>query len=232
MSPGEPRNRKDRRLFRQRRVRTALYACCAALLAGAFVWGALLCGQGAQAPPAATQRPQSVPEAAVPLAQPVESASSRAKTSPSPAPAMDTAAAAEDVIGGCTLVLPSLGLELPVSPVCTDEALLRSVCKFSGPQPGQKGNYVIAGHDFVSGAQFARLNELRPGDGVILRDRQNGEYAYAVYALELVTPEDVRALDVPANAAEVTLLTCADRNTKRLLVRCRLSPAQTPQHSP
>ena len=217
MSRDETRRTKPRRPFRIRRVRTALYICCAVFFAGAFVWGAVLYGQGTQVPESMQHSAVRQADAGDSPSQP-DGRSSAAKASPSPDPAQSDA----DVLTECTLIVPSLGLELPVSAVCSDEALLHSVCKFSGPQSGQKGNYVIAGHDFVSGAQFARLPQMNIGDRVVLRDKQNKEYTYTVYSMELVTPEDVASLAVPASATEATLLTCAQQNTKRLLVRCRL----------
>ncbi len=54
----------------------------------------------------------------------------------------------------CTLTVPALSLHLPVNACCDDQALKRSVCKFSGPAPGQAGNYVIVGHNYLSGARI------------------------------------------------------------------------------
>jgi LPXTG-site transpeptidase (sortase) family protein len=221
--------RRQRTPVRLRWVRAALNAGCAAFIAAAFVWGASLYRQGtppvSPAPSPKKPPPSSVrlTETGVPLAQPDKRASPSAKPSPSPVQTQgETPPPASDALVECALKIPSLSLELPISEVCTEETLLRYVCKFSGPQPGQEGNYVVAGHDFLSGAQFARLPEMRPGDKVIIRNRENREYTYTVYALQLVTPEDVQSLTVPEKAKEATLLTCARQNTMRLLVRCRL----------
>ena len=81
---------------------------------------------------------------------------------------------------------------------------------------------MIAGHNFISGAQFARLDEMQKGDEVILTDKNKQACTYRVYALELVTPEDTRALAAEPGSAQATLLTCARENTMRLLVRCHM----------
>ncbi|MFZ5975188.1 MAG: sortase [Bacillota bacterium] len=206
---------------RLQRIRNALYACTAVFFLGAFIWGAVLLKQGTVAPEASVPGAQAVnqvTETAVPLAQPKTNAASLKKSAEDP----EQTQATGDLTVECTLSIPSLSLELPVKAFCTDEALLSSVCKFSGPHPGQEGNYVIVGHDFVSGAQFARLDRMQKGDTVVLTDKNKQAYTYTVYAMELVTPENTQALEVPAGNREATLLTCAEENAKRLLVRCRL----------
>lgn len=217
--PAEKRRADARRL---RQIRGALYACTAVFFAGAIIWGAVLLKQGSAVPantPATAV--QQISEPGVPLAQP-DGTAAPAKAGQTPGQTPDAPQTTDDVTVECMLSIPSLSLELPVTAYCTDEALLTSVCKFSGPQPGRTGNYVIVGHDFISGAQFAKLDKIQKGACVVLTDKEKQAYTYTVYAMELVTPEDTQSLATEPGSTEATLLTCAEENTKRLLVRCRM----------
>jgi len=199
---------------RHKRLYRALYACAGVFLLAALAFGASLLQEGAAT--AQTDVP-GLPAPAGAVAPGVPGAPGAPGT-----PAADgTDAEKAPSLVECTLTVSALSLHLPVNAYCDDEALKRSVCKFSGPAPGQAGNYVIAGHNYWNGAQFARLKDLKPGDTATLA--QSGKaYTYRVYALQTVTPENMAALSVPGGSAELTLLTCSDNNTRRLLVRCRL----------
>jgi sortase A len=241
MRPHPNRNdtAREKRLTanRLRWIRGILYACTAAFFVGAFIWGTVLLQQGTVTPAVSSvpgaQAVKQLTESEIPLAQsnttaaPAESGQTPEQTpeqtqEQTPEQTQDEVQATDDVTVECMLSIPSLSLELPVTAYCTDEALLSSVCKFSGPEPGRAGNYVIVGHNFISGAQFAKLDRMQKGEKVILTGKDKKAYTYTVYAFELVTPEDTRALNVPSGSTEVTLLTCAEENTKRLLVRCRM----------
>jgi LPXTG-site transpeptidase (sortase) family protein len=194
---------------RHTRLRRALYACAGVFLLAALAFGASLLQEGAAT--AQIDVPGLPVPAGVAAGTAVPGATAAGGADAGKAPSLVE----------CTLTVPALSLDLPVNACCDDQALKRSVCKFSGPAPGQAGNYVIVGHNYLSGAQFARLKDLKPGDTATLA--QGGKaYAYRVYALQTVTPENMAVLSVPGGNAELTLLTCSDNNTKRLLVRCRL----------
>lgn len=226
--PEKEKTAKKKPAKRLEWLRVSLYAGTALFFAGAFIWGVVLYRQGDVIPAAngsqatlAVQATLQIAQPQIPQAPPDEPEATKDTEESEPEPAQDNPRV-PDTVTECTLRIPVLSLDLPVTAYCTDEALLKSVCKFSGPQPGQTGNYVIAGHDYLNGAQFAGLDRLRKGDEVILADKNKKEYTYEVYASELVTPEDTYALIVPPGNTEATLLTCAENNTKRLLVRCRI----------
>lgn len=121
-----------------------------------------------------------------------------------------------------TLLIPSLDLELPVIWEYSEDALKEAVCRYAGPNPGGDGNLVITGHDYLSGAHFGTLDEARIGDEIVLYDADGQKFTYAVYELELITPDDVQALSEYEGVHALTLMTCADNANKRLLLRCRL----------
>lgn len=119
------------------------------------------------------------------------------------------------------IYIKKLDLTLPILSESSPQALKISVCRFDGPEPLQPGNLVVTGHNYKSGAHFGRLNELAIGDEVIITDDKSNSRRYFVYEILTVEPDDMPALDPGKNKNVVTLVTCADNGTKRLLVKCR-----------
>ncbi|MFV0308697.1 MAG: class E sortase [Desertimonas sp.] len=89
--------------------------------------------------------------------------------------------------------------------------------------PGQLGNPVIAGHRVSSGAEFRRLDELVPGDEVIMSTAE-GRFVYLVESTEIVTPD---ALWVVTQTFEhrATLFACHPPGSlrERIVVHLRLA---------
>lgn len=125
-----------------------------------------------------------------------------------------------DVIG--KLRIDSISLELPVISHTTTKALKVSICYFQGALPGEKGNMVITGHNYASGAHFGRLDALKKGDSVIFDAPGGKVYRYEVYETQVVKPDDLAALDKYTGDYAMTLVTCASSGNRRLLVRCKL----------
>jgi sortase A len=62
------------------------------------------------------------------------------------------------------------------------------------PLPGQPGNAAIAGHRTTYGAPFNRLDELAPGDEILVSTVQ-GAFRYEVREQLIVSPDQVEVLD-------------------------------------
>jgi sortase A len=80
--------------------------------------------------------------------------------------------------------------------------------------PGQIGNFAVAAHRVTAGNPFYDLNQLRPGDKVVIITAA-ATYTYRVTHTELVLPGDTAVLDpVPGHPrqrpdqAMITLITC------------------------
>ncbi|HEX8001495.1 MAG TPA: class E sortase [Mycobacteriales bacterium] len=69
--------------------------------------------------------------------------------------------------------------------------------------PGQVGNFVVSGHRTTYGAPFNRVDELKPGDAIVVETRDTW-YTYRVTATEVVAP----------TAVEVTLPVPKERGAK------------------
>lgn len=126
-----------------------------------------------------------------------------------------------DVIG--KLRIDKIGLELPVLSQTTAKALKVSICYYGGTQPGEKGNLILTGHNYASGAHFGQLHKLKKGDTVAFESPGGKAYTYVVYETEVVKPDAMEALNEYQGDYALTLATCADSGNRRLLVKCRLS---------
>lgn len=99
--------------------------------------------------------------------------------------------------------------------------------------PGQVGNFVVSGHRTTYGHPFNRLDELRPGDAVVVETR-DAWFTYTVTSLEVVDPTDVAVIlpvpDRPGQRPTERLLTFTTCNPKysaaqRLVLHGRLTAA-------
>lgn len=88
------------------------------------------------------------------------------------------------------------------------------------PLPGQLGNASIAGHRTTWGAPFGDLDQLAPGDEIIVTMANGDVFVYEVTSTEIVSPDDswVIATTDPA-VAMLTLTTChPEYTTKQRMV--------------
>jgi sortase A len=69
------------------------------------------------------------------------------------------------------------------------------------PLPGVRGNVAIAGHRTTFGAPFADVDQLQPGDEIVLTS-VTGRYLYRVTGTRIVSPAETSVL---ADTAEPTL---------------------------
>lgn len=106
----------------------------------------------------------------------------------------------------------------------------------STPFPGELGNAAIAGHRTTYGEPFRQLDELAPGDPIIVTDLLGREFVYKVTEQRIVQPEDSWVVDtVDPTVATLTLTTCHPEFSarQRLIVFATLdtsqsAPADTP----
>ena len=109
------------------------------------------------------------------------------------------------------------------------------------PLPGQAGNSGIAGHRTTYGAPFNRIDELRPGDDIIISTPQ-GRFVYKVIpapgtdaAWFTVSPKDTSVLDDKGDN-RITLTACHPKYSakQRIIVSAVLQapPAPTSPPSP
>jgi sortase A len=100
------------------------------------------------------------------------------------------------------------------------------------PLPGQEGNAAIAGHRTTYGAPFHRLDELEPGDEIIVTTVQ-GEFTYEVAETLIVSPNQVEVLEDKGDD-RLTLTACHPKYSarQRIVVVSKLAPEEVPLPRP
>ena len=102
------------------------------------------------------------------------------------------------------------------------------------PMPGQFGNSAIAGHRTTYGQPFYRLDEVAPGDEIVLTTVQ-GRFVYRAAGSEVVDADrsDVVATTDPS-IVRLTLTTCHPRYsaTRRLILSADLDEAASAAPQP
>lgn len=120
------------------------------------------------------------------------------------------------------LEIPVIELETYVLKNYSTQALNISVTKFWGVDPNEIGNFCVAGHNFINKNMFRNLKKLNIGDKLILTDNTIGKIEYEIFDIYTVIPEDTSCLfPVIDGKREITLITCTNDSSKRIIVKAR-----------
>ena len=145
---------------------------------------------------------------------------------PPPPPANDGDALAQ-------IRIPRIGLEKIVVSGVSLEDLKRGPGHYPDtPLPGQPGNAAIAGHRTTYGAPFNRIDELEPGDEILVTTTQ-GSFRYEMIEQHIVSPSQVEVLNDYGDD-RLTLTACHPKYSasQRIVVVAALvgpaAPAATP----
>ena len=85
---------------------------------------------------------------------------------------------------------------------------------------------MLIGHNYKSGAHFGILKKLEVGDEIYLTNAATGaRVRYEVYQIKSISADAFSALKSYKGDAGLTLMTCKDNGTNRLLVRCEQKAA-------
>ena len=102
------------------------------------------------------------------------------------------------------------------------------------PLPGQPGNAAIAGHRTTYGQPFHRVDELAPGDEIVVTTLQ-GTFRYEVSGTEIVLPSAVEVIEDQGDD-RLTLTSCHPKYSarQRIIVSALLvdDPAPAPPPRP
>ncbi len=138
------------------------------------------------------------------------------------APVIYTADSGDTYSTDVILNIPSLEINYPVLSKTTDELLKISLTKYWGPEANEKGNYVIVGHNYRNKKMFGKLSQINLGDIIELTDLTGRTLQYEVYDKYKVNPDDTSCTSQLTNGKrEVTLITCSNYGTQRLVVKAR-----------
>lgn len=121
--------------------------------------------------------------------------------------------------------IPSLDISYPVlttSQESIDEVLKISLVKFWGGDPNEIGNYVVVGHNYKNKKMFGKLSSINIGDQIELTDLTGRTLKYEIYDKYKVDPNDTKCTSQRTNGKkEITLITCTNYGTQRLVVKAR-----------
>jgi sortase A len=135
------------------------------------------------------------------------------------------------------LRIPDIGVDKIVVEGVTLDDLKRGPGHYpETPLPGQPGNVAIAGHRTTYGAPFNRVNELEPGDEILVTTLQ-GAFRYEVSDQLIVSPDEVEVLD-DFGDNRLTLTACHPKYSarQRIIIVAALvgnaAPASEPTPGP
>lgn len=119
------------------------------------------------------------------------------------------------------LEIESIGIRYPVVEGCSSANLNKAIGHLSETgKIGEKGNCVLAGHNGSRyGEFFTKLNQVTTGDVVTLLDTEGTLHTYEVTENFVVGPYD-NSIKTQGDTEELTLFTCAEKGTKRFVVKC------------
>ena len=133
---------------------------------------------------------------------------------PVPTPAPDQAV---------RLQIPRLNVDAPVVQGDGWEQLKKGVGQHIGSaNPGQNGNVVLTAHNDVYGELFRHLDQLQPGDNVIVYTQQR-QHVYVIDRTVIVEPTAVEVM-ASTGSPTVTLISCYPYlvDSQRIVVFARL----------
>jgi sortase A len=171
------------------------------------------------------------PDDSVPIGDPA--APTTTAPAPPPPPPADGDAVAQ-------IRIPKIGVDKIVVEGVSVSDLKRGPGHYpDSPLPGQPGNAAIAGHRTTYGAPFNRLDELAPGDEILVTTLQ-GAFRYEVSEQQIVSPDQVEVLnDFGDN--RLTLTACHPKYSarQRIIIVAQLTgtaaqaaPAAGPRPTP
>ena len=125
-----------------------------------------------------------------------------------------------NVVG--TIEIPAIDLHYPILEKVNKSTLETSVAFLYGAGINQVGNSVIAGHNYRNGLFFSNNKKLNIGDTIYITDNSKNRLTYKIYDKFETTPEDASFYSRDTGGVpEVTLTTCNDDSSRRLIIFAR-----------
>ena len=120
-----------------------------------------------------------------------------------------------DVLG--KIVIEKINLDTYILDSVDNKAMDKAPVKLYGKTLNQEGNFCIAGHNYDE--IFARLVELEVGDEFYIEDVEGIIQDYKITEILDVEPTDLTPLMPIDDKIQVTLITCKEGATERLVIK-------------
>ena len=124
-----------------------------------------------------------------------------------------------DVLG--KIKIDKINVEQDILDSIEDEALEQGVIKLYGDELNEPGNFCIAGHNYNN--IFKRLDELDIGDEFEIIDTDKQSTKYKITEISSVDPTDLSMLRTEEGKTQITLITCENYSTKRLILKAEIA---------
>lgn len=122
-----------------------------------------------------------------------------------------------------TMEIPATNFSYPILAKVSPKSLETAVVFQWGAGINQVGNSVIIGHNYRNGLFFSNNKKLNIGDKIYISDLNGTEVTYTIYDKFETTPEDTSFFQRDtAGKPEVTLSTCTDDSSARLIILARV----------
>lgn len=121
-----------------------------------------------------------------------------------------------------TMEIPATSFKYPVLEKVTKKSIEVAVAILYGAGLNQPGNTVIIGHNYRNGLFFSNNKKLKVGDVLYITDNDGKRLEYKIYNKFETTPEDTSFYTRDTDGkAEVTLSTCTDDSSARIIIEAR-----------
>lgn len=118
--------------------------------------------------------------------------------------------------------IPAIGVEYPIIDRTNEQAMKVSITKFWGNNVNDIGNFTMAGHNYIDGTMFGKTKKLNIGDKIEMTDLTGNTVEYEIFDKYVIDPNDVTCVNsVQENTREITLLTCTNGRSNRLVIKAR-----------
>ena len=116
--------------------------------------------------------------------------------------------------------IDKINIEQPILDSVEEDALENGVIKLYGDKLNSSGNFCIAGHNYEN--IFKRLDEMEIGDEFEILDDTDNISKYKITEIYSVEPTDLTALRSEEGKTQITLITCENYSTKRLVIKSEI----------
>lgn len=123
-----------------------------------------------------------------------------------------------------TIQIPRTGVKAPIVDRVTPSSIVSAVGVLYGPGLNEKGNTVLAAHNYRNGTFFSNNKKLEEGDLIYITDSDGDCQEYTVYNTYITAAEDFSYATRNTNGKrEISLSTCTTDASTRLVIWARES---------